>query len=102
MGLKVALAGLCTVVLVGACASKPVVDEGGANNDLATASSSDAGSQAETSESRLICKVRSITGSRFKEKTCMTAEEWKSVAEASKSMVNSASRRGAQGNPDGI
>ncbi|WP_444914701.1 hypothetical protein [Microbulbifer sp. TRSA007] len=96
MGLKAVLVGLCTIMLVGGCATKSVVDDEGAKNDLAGASTGN----TESSESRLVCKVRSITGSRFKEKTCMTVEEWQSVAEDSKNMVDSARRKGAQGNPN--
>ncbi|WP_444942788.1 hypothetical protein ACJJIK_11225 [Microbulbifer sp. ZKSA006] len=95
MGLKAALVGICTVMLISACATKPAVDEADARNDLAATSNG----STDSSESRLVCKVRSITGSRFKEKTCMTVEEWKGVAEASKNVVDSARRKGAQGNP---
>lgn len=39
-----------------------------------------------------ICKVRAITGSRFKQKTCMTAKEWETMSHESKGMVDEATR----------
>ncbi|GAA5445776.1 hypothetical protein Misp06_03981 [Microbulbifer sp. NBRC 101763] len=50
---------------------------------------------------QLICKSRAITGSRFKQKTCMTAEEWKRMSRESSNMVNNQNRKGVLGNPEG-
>lgn len=41
-------------------------------------------SLAANDEDGKICKVRAIIGSRFKQKTCMTAEEWENMAYESK------------------
>lgn len=39
-----------------------------------------------------ICKVRAITGSRFKQKTCMTQEEWDRMAYETKKMLDDDTR----------
>ncbi|SHF57012.1 hypothetical protein SAMN04487965_2273 [Microbulbifer donghaiensis] len=48
------------------------------------AQSSGTASLVANEEDGKICKVRAITGSRFKQKTCMTAEEWENMAYESK------------------
>jgi len=56
---------------------------------------------SEDTNNRLICKSRAITGSRFKQKTCMTAEEWERMSRESTDMVKSQGRKGVLGNPEG-
>ena len=47
---------------------------------------------AEGGEERKICKVRPITGSRFKQKTCMTAKEWENMRVETKKMLDEDTR----------
>lgn len=101
MNLKIVSIGFCTLVLVAACTSTPSGGVDHTRSKLASASSNVSEGQVESPKDQMICKVRPITGSRFKQKTCMTAQEWKNMAEGSKDMVNAASRTSVQGNPDG-
>ena len=43
-------------------------------------------------EEEKICKVRPITGSRFKQKTCMTAKEWENMSYETKKMLDEDTR----------
>ena len=43
-------------------------------------------------EEEKICKVRAITGSRFKQKTCMTQEQWDRMAYETKKMLDEDTR----------
>lgn len=101
MSLRIALTGFCTLVLISGCANRPPAGVNDTGNSLANVSNSESKGQTTLSKDQMICKVRTITGSRFKQKTCMTAEEWKNMAEGSKNMVTTANRIGFQGNPDG-
>ncbi|WP_250459620.1 hypothetical protein [Microbulbifer litoralis] len=66
------------------------------DNQIAATSSS--GQKSESSNSsaqekeKKICKVRPITGSRFKQKTCMTAEEWENMRVETKKMLDDDTR----------
>ncbi|QFT53727.1 hypothetical protein FIU95_03955 [Microbulbifer sp. THAF38] len=55
----------------------------------------------EDTSNQLICKSRAITGSRFKQKTCMSAEEWKKMSHESSKMLSKQNRKGVLGNPEG-
>jgi hypothetical protein len=52
-----------------------------------------------SAENQEICKVRQITGSRFKQKTCMTAAEWENMARESKNMVDKNTRNKVRHDP---
>ncbi|WP_299596002.1 hypothetical protein [uncultured Microbulbifer sp.] len=58
---------------------------GAAQNGSATAN-------LAAAEEEKICKVRAITGSRFKQKTCMTQEEWDRMAYETKKMLDDDTR----------
>lgn len=83
------------VCLLGACSSNSPVagDEGAAlaTNKKAATNSTIAKNSIDP-KNQVICKERAITGSRFKQKTCMTAEEWKSMSYESKKIVDKATR----------
>ncbi|WP_299586715.1 hypothetical protein [uncultured Microbulbifer sp.] len=96
-GLFVTILGLG---LLAGCASEPSYNqkENTTGNESVQVSQSNL---AENTSNQLICKSRAITGSRFKQKTCMTAEEWKRMSRESSNMVNNQNRKGVLGNPDG-
>lgn len=56
----------------------------------------------ENDESRIICKRKIVTGSRFTKNICMTWGEWKDMEKNSKDYVTTTQRRlTQQGNPQG-
>ncbi|WP_406828169.1 hypothetical protein [Microbulbifer sp. ARAS458-1] len=86
MKLKMIFCVLLGMGLLAGCASgtgekAPAANQGGsASNSLAA------------TEEEKICKVRAITGSRFKQKTCMTQEEWDRMAYETKKMLEEDTR----------
>ena len=84
-----------SVSLLAACASNsPSGGEEGAsssNSDQAPANSMVAKNEIDP-KNQVICKDRAITGSRFKQRTCMTAQEWETMSHESKKMVDKATQ----------
>lgn len=68
----------------------------GANEDQSAGAADERKSESVASlaknEEEKICKVRSITGSRFKQKTCMTEKEWENMAYETKKMLDEDTR----------
>lgn len=89
---------LGAILLIG-CASEQHQSQNIASTDKETTKAES--SLDEDVTNQLICKSRAITGSRFKQKTCMTAEEWKKMSRESSNMVNNQNRKGMLGNPEG-
>ena len=100
MNIKVLLSIFFCLTLVACTSSEPKTDEI-TGSQLAASSGSENKAEVAEPKDQMICKDRPITGSRFKQKTCMTAEQWRNMANGSKNMVESAVRVGVQGNPDG-
>lgn len=90
MNLKVVLAFALGFGVLAGCAS------GAGENPAATSSteqkSEAASNLAANNEEEKICKVRPITGSRFKQKTCMTAKEWENMRVETKKMLDEDTR----------
>ncbi|QIL89952.1 hypothetical protein GNX18_09435 [Microbulbifer sp. SH-1] len=61
------------------------------NQSAGTLKTEPAASLAKDNEEK-ICKVRAITGSRFKQKTCMTEKEWENMAYETKKMLDEDTR----------
>ena len=78
--------GLCVGLLAG-CASG-----GGEKAPDAAAQGDSATNSLATAKEEKICKVRAITGSRFKQKTCMTQEEWDRMAYETRKMLDEDTR----------
>lgn len=100
MGSKIAFAVFFSLLLA-ACANTGMSTDSSFENSTAEASGAENSGKATAPKNQMICKERAITGSRFKQKTCMTAEEWRNMAQGSQRMINDASRTGVHGNPDG-
>ncbi|WP_346839034.1 hypothetical protein [Microbulbifer sp. SAOS-129_SWC] len=81
----------CSVSLLAACSSTAPVAEKAAAPAQPGASSTIAKNEIDP-KNQVICKERAITGSRFKQKTCMTAKEWETMSHESKRMVDKATR----------
>ncbi|WP_444926733.1 hypothetical protein ACJJI4_00925 [Microbulbifer sp. TRSA002] len=90
--------GLIASLLITGCASEQPLSITPQKED---SRSQEGKEEGETSNNRMICKYRPITGSRFKQKTCMTEEEWETMSRRSQETLNKQRQRGAQGNPDG-
>jgi hypothetical protein len=101
MLLKNKLAIIVACSFLAACASNAPAETDMRAQNVEAATRAPAEKQNLNAEDQEICKVRPITGSRFKQKTCMTAAEWENMSHESKSMVGSAARKGVLGNPDG-
>ncbi|WP_323846794.1 hypothetical protein [Microbulbifer magnicolonia] len=92
MKMKLLVMALCFGVLAG-CASNASEEQpvsAAAHKSGATSETSK--SLAADKEEEKICKVRPITGSRFKQKTCMTAKEWENMAYETKKMLEEDTR----------
>ncbi|WP_193165074.1 hypothetical protein [Microbulbifer hainanensis] len=88
------LLALAVSLLVACASNSPPGGEEGAissGSEKATANSMIAKNDIDP-QNRVICKERAITGSRFKQKTCMTAKEWETMSNESKRVVDKATR----------
>ncbi|NNE39761.1 MAG: hypothetical protein HKN14_02455 [Marinicaulis sp.] len=52
----------------------------------------------EEDGSRVICKRRQVTGSKFQKRICLTWDEWKAIEERSKDYASELDRRNRQVN----
>jgi len=87
MKLKIIFCVLLGISLLAGCASG-----GGEEASSAAAQGDSAPNSLAAAEEEKICKVRAITGSRFKQKTCMTQEEWDRMAYETKKMLDDDTR----------
>ncbi|MFC6634778.1 hypothetical protein [Microbulbifer taiwanensis] len=87
---KVAL--FATLGLSVACSSNTPVRQSIADDSTAESATAASESVVAQNKDRKICKERAITGSRFKQRTCMTAKEWETMSHESKGMVDGVTR----------
>ncbi|WP_428820390.1 hypothetical protein [Microbulbifer sp. MCCC 1A16149] len=87
MKLKMILCVGLGLGLLAGCAS-----DGGEKAPVAAAQGDSATNSLATEKEEKICKVRAITGSRFKQKTCMTQEEWDRMAYETRKMLDEDTR----------
>lgn len=89
MKLKFLLSVLLVAGYLVGCAS--VAPQGEIEAPVAVAEENGGANLAKNEEEK-ICKVRPITGSRFKQKTCMTEKEWENMAHETKKMLDEDTR----------
>lgn len=87
MKLKMICSVFLALGILSGCASGAGEKAASSDNQNTSASNSLA-----ATEDKKICKVRAITGSRFKQKTCMTQEEWDRMAYETKKMLDDDTR----------
>ena len=110
MDFRFLIAPAC-LALLGACTTYPAqtasntqVDAAVVADDATVEATEETTAQAaeEVDDSRVICKRKQVTGSRFAKNICMTWAEWKDMEERSKDYITNHQRRMTQqGNPQG-
>lgn len=110
MDFRILIAPAC-LALLGACTTYPAQTASNTQVDAAVVADSETAETTQTAateetnevdESRVICKRKQVTGSRFAKNICMTWGEWKDMEERSKDYITNHQRRMTQqGNPQG-
>ncbi|WP_237058559.1 hypothetical protein [Microbulbifer sediminum] len=96
MYLKTKFLLLLVIGFLAACAGNP--DLNNANEGSASQAKAVSGTNLNPKDQE-ICKYRQITGSRFKQKTCMTAAEWENMSYETRKMLDKNTRNKVRNDP---